>query len=199
MLLVCKKANVKDFILKFVCVFRGSPVFIKTSPPVYCCIDVPLNINTMKALALIFSLLFFLSASAQKQTPLPHGMVYGAKPDTSTMQDAAKLEAFMGKKTRISTTVKGRVLNITKQKGGWFTIDAGNGKVIAAHFKNYGVNIPASLKGRSIIAEGVAAKQFIADDLQHFAGDTATGKKQHAVKTDAKHMLTFEVKGLMVE
>lgn len=199
MLLVCKKANVKDFILKFLRVFPGSPVFPKTSLPVYCCTDISLNINTVKAITLFFGLLFSLSALAQKQTPLPHGMVYGAKPDTTALQDAAKLEAFMGKKTRISTTVKGHVLNVTKQKGGWFTIDAGNGKVIAAHFKNYGVNIPASLKGRSIIAEGVAAKQFIADDLQHFAGDTVTGKKQHTVKTDAKRRLTFEVKGLMVE
>jgi hypothetical protein len=153
----------------------------------------------MKALALILGLLFSLSTFAQKQTPLPHGTVYGTKPDTGAMLDAAKLEAFMGKKTRISTTVKGRVLNVTKPKGGRFTIDAGNGKVIAAHFKNYGVNVPANLKGKYIIAEGVAAKQFIADDLQHFAGDTATGKKQHAVKTNAKHRLTFEVKGLMVE
>ena len=150
---------------------------------------------------LTFFVLLFTSVTvlAQKEAPLPHAMVYGQKPDTTAMMSAAKVEAFMGKKTRISTTVKGRVLNITKQKGGWFTIDAGNGKVIAAHFTNYGVNIPENLKGRHIIAEGVAAKQFIADDLQHFAGDTAIGKKQHAVKTDAKHRLSFEVKGLMVE
>jgi hypothetical protein len=153
----------------------------------------------MKALALIFSLLFSLSAFAQKQTPLPHGTVYGTRPDSSSIQDATKLEAFMGKKTRISTTVKGRVIKVTKQKGGWFMIDAGKGKVIAAHFKNYDVTIPVALRGRYIIAQGVAAKQFMADDLQHFAGDTVTGKKQHATKTDAKHTLTFEVTGLMVE
>jgi pectate lyase len=172
---------------------------IQTALRFYCCTYIPLNISIMKTSAIIFILLFSLSAFAQKQAPLPHGTVYGTKPDTTTIQDAAKLEAFMGKKTRISTAVKGRVLNVTKQKGGWFTIDAGNGKVIAAHFKNYGVNIPAELKGKNIIAEGVAAKQFIADDLQHFAGDTVSGKKQHAVKTNAKHKLTFEVKGLMVE
>ncbi|SHN31233.1 DUF4920 domain-containing protein [Mucilaginibacter sp. OK098] len=153
----------------------------------------------MKLLSLFFGLLFSLSAFAQKQTPLPHGTVYGTKPDTGAMLDAAKLEAFMGKKTRISTTVKGRVLNVTKQKGGWFTIDAGNGKVIAAHFKIYNITIPAALKGKCIVAEGIAEKQFIADDLQHFAGDTTSGKKQHAVKTNPKRRLTFEVKGLMVE
>ena len=153
----------------------------------------------MKALTIIFSLLFSISLFAQKHVPLPHGTVYGAKPDTGAMQDAAKLEAFMGKKTRISTTVKGKVLKVTKQKGGWFTIDAGNGKVIAAHFKVYNITIPADLQGRYIVADGVAEKQFLADDLQHFAGDTVSGKKQHAVKTNAKHKLIFEVNGLMVE
>ena len=153
----------------------------------------------MKKLSLLFGLLFTISAFAQKQTPLPHGTVYGTKPDSGAMLNAAKLEAFMGKKTRISTTVKGRVLNVTKQKGGWFTLDAGNGKVIAAHFKNYDVTIPLGLKGKHIIAQGVAEKQFISDDLQHFAGDTVSGKKQHMVKTDAKRRLTLEVTGLMVD
>ena len=39
----------------------------------------------------------------------------------------------------------------------------------------------------------------IADDGQHFAGDTVKGKKQHGVNTDAKRKLTLEVRGLMVE
>ncbi len=105
----------------------------------------------------------------------------------------------MDKKTRISITIKGKVLKVTKEKGGWFSLDAGGGKVIAAHFKDYDINIPSGLKGRTVIVEGVAQKQFIADDQQHFAGDTVNGKKQQNVKTNPKHRLTFEVKGLMVE
>jgi len=42
-------------------------------------------------------------------------------------------------------------------------------------------------------------KQFIADDQQHFAGDTVTGKKQHEVKTNPKRRLSLEVKGMMVD
>ncbi|HEY8929865.1 MAG TPA: DUF4920 domain-containing protein [Mucilaginibacter sp.] len=151
----------------------------------------------MKTLSIIAGLLFSISAFAQ--TPLPHGTVYGLKPDSGAMQNASRLEAFMGPKVRISTTVKGKVLNVTNPKGGWFTIDAGSGKVITAHFKNAGINIPAALKGKTVIAEGVASKQFIADDGQHFAGDTMNGKKQHKVNADAKHRLAFEVRGLMVE
>lgn len=153
----------------------------------------------MRTLLLLFSCCFLTSAIAQKHTPLPHGMVYGTKPDTGEVLSAAKLEAFMGKKTRISTSISGRVIRVTKQKGGWFEIDAGNGKVIAAHFRDYNIHIPTDLKGRSVIVEGVAQKQFIADDLQHFAGDTVVGKKQHYIKTDPKRRVTFEVKGLMVD
>jgi len=105
----------------------------------------------------------------------------------------------MDTKTRISTTIRGRVIKVTKPKGGWFELDAGKGKIITAHFRNIGINIPVELKGKIVIVEGVAEKQFIADDLQHFAGDTVVGKKQHTVKTNPLRRLTFEVKGLMVD
>jgi hypothetical protein len=152
----------------------------------------------MKYRLLLLAICFTATAFAQ-HTPLPHGMVFGTRPVIAEVIQATKLEAFMDKKARISATIRGRVLSVTKQKGGWFTIDGGNGKIIAAHFKNYNVAIPTDLKGKTIIAEGVAAKQFLADDLQHFAGDTVSGKKQHKVKTDPKHRLDFEVKGLMVD
>lgn len=152
----------------------------------------------MKNSILIFALCFSANAFAQ-HIALPHGTVYGSKPSTTEVIQATRLEAFMDKKTRISTTIRGKVLAVTKSKGGWFNIDAGNGKIIMAHFKTIGVTIPSDLKGKTIIAEGVAAKQFLADDLQHFAGDTVSGKKQHTIKTNPKRRLGFEVKGLVVE
>jgi len=153
----------------------------------------------MKVLPFFFVLLVAINAFAQKHSPLPHGSVFGDKPSTTGMMDASKVEAFMGKRTRTNVTIRGKVLKVTQPKGGWFELDAGNGKVIAAHFKNYAVVIPTDLQGRIILVEGVAEKQFIADDLQHFAGDTVTGKKQHHVNVDPKKRLTFEVKGLFVD
>ena len=154
----------------------------------------------MKAIQILFILIFpSLISFAQKPQSLAHGKIFGGKPDTTAIVSAPKLEAFMDKKARVSTTIRGKVLKVTKQQGGWFDIDAGHGKIIAAHFKIYNITIPKDLKGRTIVADGVAAKQFIADDQQHFAGDTVTGKKQHSVKTNPKQRLTFEVKGLMVE
>jgi hypothetical protein len=137
-------------------------------------------------------------AFAQKPTPLPHGMLFGSTPSSIGRMPASKLETFMGKRTRISTVIYGKVLRVTKQQGGWFEIDAGNGKIIAAHFRDYNIKLPIDLKGREVIIDGVAEKQFIADDLQHLAGDTVQGKKQHDVKTNPKQKITFEVKGLMV-
>jgi hypothetical protein len=153
----------------------------------------------MKALFLLFALSVSADCFVQKHTPLPHGTVFGVKPNTIAMMDASKIEAFMGKRTRTSATLRGRVIDVKKEKGGWFALDAGKGKIISAHFKDYGINIPPDLKGRIVIVEGVAQKQFIADDLQHFAGDTVSGKKQHTVKTDPNNRLTFEVKGLFVD
>jgi hypothetical protein len=153
----------------------------------------------MKTYCLLFALLFSFAVSAQQKNTLIHGTIFGTKPNQTAMLNADKLEAFMGKKTRISTTLKGKVIKVTKQKGGWFDIDGGNGKVIAAHFKNYNISIPADLKDHAVIVEGVAQKQFIADDQQHFAGDTVKGKKHHSIKTDTNRKLTFEVTGLMVD
>lgn len=99
----------------------------------------------------------------------------------------------MAQKPRISTTIKGKVIKVTKEKGGWFDLDAGGGKVIAAHFKDYNINIPADLKGRTVIVEGVAQKQIVADDQQHYAGENQPKAK------DNSNQLTFEATGLIVE
>jgi hypothetical protein len=147
----------------------------------------------MKTTFLLQALLFSFAAFAQTNKQLPHGTIFGKKPDETVVIKAEKLQAFMAQKPRISITVKGRVIKVIKAKGGWFDLDAGGGKVIAAHFKDYNINIPADLKGRTVIVEGVAQKQIVADDQQHYAG-----KKQPGSKNDL-NQLTFEATGLMVE
>jgi len=145
----------------------------------------------MKRLPSIILLFLCYGVMAQKHTPLPHGMRYGQRVSTTGMMPAYKLEAFMAKKARISTTITGKVLRVTHPKGGWFDMDAGNGRVIQVHFRDAGINLPEDLKGRSVIIQGVAEKQFIADDKQHFAGNTQPGSKPHQA-------LSFEASGLMV-
>jgi hypothetical protein len=153
----------------------------------------------MKPLTLLFALSFSVIARAQSGAPLQHGTVFGTKPNTTSMMKASQVEAFMNTKTRVSTTIEGKVIKVTKPAGGWFELDAGNGKTINAHFKVYNINLPAGLAGHTVIIEGVAQKQFIADDSQHLAGDTVNGKKQHTVNANPKQRLSFEVTGLMVE
>ena|ERR1700694_2946412 len=163
------------------------------------CLNFIVVYDIMKAIILLFAIFLSGLSYGQQHGDLTHGKVFGSKPNTTGMMDASKVEASMDKKTRISVTIKGKVLKVTKPKGGWFEMDAGNGKIIKAHFRVYNVTIPADLKGRTVIADGIAQKQFIADDQQHLAGDTVTGKKQHSVKTNPKQRLIFEVNGLMVE
>jgi len=154
----------------------------------------------MKQFTLLLAFVCSVSVGlAQKHTALPHGTIFGVKPGETSIMKASNLEAYMYTRTRVSTTIKGKVIKVTTLKGGWFTIDAGEGKTISAHFKNYGINLPANLAGHTVIVEGVAQKQFIADDGQHLAGDTVNGKKQHTVKTNPKQRLDFEVTGLIVD
>jgi hypothetical protein len=149
----------------------------------------------MKPLLLFMPMLLNITNYAQ-QTPLPHGMVFGRKPDTTIIVEATKTAAFMGKKIRVSTTIRGRVINVTREKGGWFNLDAGGGKVIAAHFKTYNVTLPKALKGRVVIIEGVAVKQIDPLNGQRFGGNIPATKDDKHQKKDAA--LTFEVTGLMV-
>src|SRR5476651_1632672 len=148
----------------------------------------------MKPCILIILMYMYSPATAQA---LPHGTIYGDKPTKIEVVAATNLEIFMGKRTRISVTVWGMVTRVTKTRGGWFELDAGRGRIISAHFKTYNITIPINLKGHKIIAEGVAQKQFIADDMQHFAGDKP--KKTGEPIPKAKPRITFEVKGLMID
>ncbi|MGY3214678.1 DUF4920 domain-containing protein [Mucilaginibacter sp. HD30] len=149
----------------------------------------------MKVVVFIIAMLFSCNAYAQ-QTPLPHGMVFGQRPDTTIIVASTKAMDLMGKKIRINTTLRGRVINVTKQKGGWFKLDAGDGKVISAHFKNYNVTLPMALKGRIVIIEGVAVKLVDSTNGQRFGGNTAVDKD--IVYKGKPLALTFEVSGLMV-
>jgi hypothetical protein len=142
----------------------------------------------MKAPTLLFALLFSVAAGAQQ---LPHGTTYGTKPNSAGMMDASKVEAFMGNKPRVNTTVRGKVIKVTNPKGGWFELAGTDGKVIQAHFKNIGTNLPKNLVGHYVIVEGTMAKQFDASDKQHMAGNTQKG--------DSSQGLSFEVTGLEVD
>jgi pectate lyase len=147
----------------------------------------------MKTIFLLQALLFSFATFAQTGKQLPHGTYFGRKPDETVVVNAEKLQAFMAQKPRITIAVKGKVAKVIKEKGGWFDLDAGSGKVIAAHFKDYNINIPANLKGHTVIVEGVAQKQIVSDDQQHFAGANQPKTK------DKPNQLTFEATGLMVE
>lgn len=134
--------------------------------------------------------LFSFTLFAQDKKPL-HGKVYGNKPG-AVIVNADKLESYIAARSRMQTTIRGKVLNVVKEKGGWFTIDAGNGKTIAAHFAKYDVEIPAGLKDCTVVVEGIAQRQSALTSQQKLAGE-----KQASDKTT--NQLSMEVTGLMVE
>jgi hypothetical protein len=149
----------------------------------------------MKWIALFFWMCLCTDVDAQV-TPLPHGMIFGQKPDTGMALHASKIEAVMGKKPRVSTTVIGKVIDVKKEKGGWFELDAGAGKIIMAHFTNYNVRLPKEIKGRTVIVQGIAVKPFTPGNRLPLSGDTAAVKGGNIKRNRA--VLDFEVTGLMV-
>ena len=145
--------------------------------------------------AILTAVALFTCLAGYSQAQKTQGTVYGTKPTPTQTIDATKIVSFMGTKISITADVRGKVLKVTKEKGGWFDMDAGNGKIITARFSNYNINIPASLKGKTIVAEGVLEKQFNAAEMQHLAGSN----KEHGSTTDTKSKLIMSVKGLMLE
>ncbi|MHB8207756.1 DUF4920 domain-containing protein [Mucilaginibacter sp.] len=141
----------------------------------------------MKILLLALAIFSSSFAFAQKK-----GDIYGEKPNGTEVIEASKLDAFMDTKPRISTTIRGVVTKVIKSRGGWFTIDAGGRKVITVHFSKYNIDVPIRLAGHTVIVEGVAERQFAADDSQHIVGQ----KTQHANNPKG---LTFEATGILVE
>lgn len=140
----------------------------------------------MKNLIIIFFLLGSTAVFAQHQAnPGPQGQ--------GVAIPAAKLESFMGTKPRINTKVEGRVTKVTNPKGGWFIMDAGNGKTINAHFKSIDSKLPGNITGKKIVMEGTASKIFDADDKQHYVSGEATKK------TPNKGGIDFEVTNIKVE
>jgi hypothetical protein len=156
-------------------------------------------INIMKRLFIPAFILFTITCFAQQHTPLPHGMVFGDKPNHIAPVAVNKIEWLMGGKIRQTTALIGTIVKVTKEHGGWFEMDAGNGRTIAAHFKNINVKLPKAITGRTVIIEGVAQRLLNPDDLQHFAGDTVVGAKEHQEKVNPKARITFEVRGLVVD
>lgn len=145
--------------------------------------------------ALLICLLFIpLYLTAQKRVPLPHGMVFGVKPEVVNLQQATNIRSYLGNRSRISAVIVGRVLRVTKPKGGWFDMDAGKGQVIGVHFKNYNITLPVELKGKEVIIAGTLTRQFIADDKQKYAGENPA---QHRTLTNPKELM-FEATGLYV-
>ncbi|MFD0795736.1 DUF4920 domain-containing protein [Mucilaginibacter litoreus] len=153
----------------------------------------------MRYLSILYLILVSVTCFAQKHTPLPHGMIFGNKPNAIAPIAATDIERSMGGKIRQTTAIIGKIIKVKREAGGWFLMDAGNGRVIDAHFANYNIHLPEAIEGRTVIIEGVAQRRLIADDAQHFAGDTVHGKKQHKEKVDPKERIIFEVQGLVVD
>jgi hypothetical protein len=129
------------------------------------------------SLAVLFSA---LTVSAQNSTRppqgqvsiTPNGKVYGEKVDVKTAHPIGDMEAYFGRRTSITTTISGKVVDVDKN-GNFFTIKDNKGRPVTVRFKNAGYKLPQSIKGKNVLIDGVISKQFITNNRQHYAGSNA--------------------------
>jgi hypothetical protein len=135
------------------------------------------------SLAVLFSA---LTVSAQNSTKppqgqvsiTPHGKIYGEKVDVKTAHPIGDMESYFGRRTSITTTISGKVVDVDKN-GDFFTIRDTKGRPVTVRFKNAGYKLPQDIKGKMVLIDGIISKQFIANNRQHYAGSNAGMDKTH--------------------
>jgi hypothetical protein len=135
------------------------------------------------SIAVLFSA---LTVSAQHETRppqgqvsiTPHGKVYGEKVDVKTAHPIGDMEAYLGRRTSITTTISGKVVDVDRN-GDSFTIRDSKGRPVTVIFNKAGYKFPMNLRGKNVLIDGVISKQFIANNRQHYAGSNAGMEKTH--------------------
>lgn len=138
---------------------------------------------------IIFSIAVLFSAltvSAQHSTRppqgqtsiVPKGQIYGEKVDVKAAHPVGDLDTYFGRRTSVTTTISGRVVDVDRE-GGYLTIRDKKGRPVTVRFAKTGYRLPPSIKGRNVLIDGVISKQFVANNHQHYAGSNAGMEKTH--------------------
>ena len=135
------------------------------------------------SIAVIFSA---LTVSAQHETRppqgqvsiTPNGKIYGEKVDVKTAHPIGDLETYFGRRTSITTTISGKVVDVNRN-GESLTLRDIKGRPVSVHFMKAGFKFPQNIRGKNVLIDGVISKQFVADNHQHFAGANAGVDKTH--------------------
>lgn len=164
---------------------------------------------------LLYSVVLFIGISTQsfgqedvekKSPPAGSAIVgdyYGSDVSSASENKAIsvmELNDILGKdKVVKDVSVKGVVTDVCKKRGCWMTLTADNGTSVFVKMKEYAFFVPLALKGKNVVLEGDAEKEFTSvDELKHYAKDAK--KAQSAIDAIAlpKEEIRFLANGIKV-
>lgn len=127
---------------------------------------------------------------------VPKGKIYGEKVDVKTAHPIGDMESYLGRRTSITTTISGRVVDVDRS-GDSFTLKDNKGRPVTVMFNKTGFKFPSSLRGRTVLIDGMISKQFIANNQQHYAGNNSGMEKTHQ-KNNNTGGYTMRARGVQI-
>ncbi len=147
----------------------------------------------------LFLIVFAVAAFAQNPAPATSGTFYGETFNEGKAIHATKIATKLGTQNTLETQLKGTVTDVCTKKGCWMKVDAGNGQTTMVKFKDYGFFVPADIKGKKIIMNGVAKKETVSvADQKHYAEDAGKSQEEIAKITQPQTEVSYEAKGVLV-
>lgn len=153
----------------------------------------------MKFLSLTMFLFFSAFLASAQPKPAVQGQQYGESIAASGALPVERLRQKMGSENSLNTKVQGRVVDVCTKKGCFMKLDRGDGQTVMVRFKDYGFFVPADIKGKNVVVDGVARQETLSvKQLQHYAADAGKDETEIAKITEPRQQLNFEAKGVLV-
>jgi hypothetical protein len=87
--------------------------------------------------------------------------------------------------------VEGKVADVCQRKGCWMVLTDGT-RAVRTTFKDYGFFVPKDLVGRTVVAEGVLARETVVEETRrHYAGESGQSAAQIAAIRGPSDDYTF--------
>lgn len=173
------------------------------------------NLDPMKMLLKIFSLLFFSLFICACTQPTDGGTAAQSPSETASLEvdgtfgDSFTPDQIVAAPEMLSrydekqladtvrTTLRGQVNEVCQAKGCWMTIATGTESEMMVKFKDYAFFMPMDISGREVLMNGMAYYQITpVDELRHYAEDAGKSSEEIAMITEPKKELRFLADGV---
>ena len=155
----------------------------------------------MKHLLLVTGILFSLGAFSQPPTgKAKKGNVYGQKVDPTGAADISSLAANVDRPDTVPVKVRGKVLDVCRQKGCWMTMAVNDSTEAFVKMKDYCFFVPVDLQGKTVVLEGVSfIKTTSVAELKHYAEDAKKSQAEIDAIAVPEKQIRLLASGFVVE